>query len=301
MKLIKPSVEILEQGPGEQGIYDMIELCGKTSYKSPVKGGEEAKKFVDARIKDGHNAVLEFGTVYLTVTDQRLIDNNAWKVWSSPYTQVNRIGLNNYVTTNYRVLVENNALSTLEFLSEPTEFHPKRYCVRFITDRGVSHELVRHRKMSFCQESTRYCNYSKDKFDNEVTFVEPYWTKIEPLVEGMRKLETGLKAWNNPNLIHFYGKDVRSKWFLKQCLEAEAAYIIMTQKEGCTPQEARQILPNALKTEICVCGFEEDWKHFFRLRTSFLTKTGKPHPDMSYLADTLYTEFVKRKFIESLV
>lgn len=140
MKLIKPSVEILEQGPGEQGIYDMIELCGKTSYKSPVKGGEEAKKFVDARINDGHNAVLEFGTVYLTVTDQRLIDNNAWKVWSSPYTQVNRIGLNNYVTTNYRVLVENDALSALEFLSEPTEFHPKRYCARFITDRGVSHK-----------------------------------------------------------------------------------------------------------------------------------------------------------------
>ena len=155
MKLIKPSVEILEQGPGEQGIYDMIELCGKTSYKSPVKGGEEAKKFVDARIKDGHNAVLEFGTVYLTITDQKLVNNNVWKVWSSPYTQVNHIGLNNYITTNYRVLVENDALSALEFLSEPTEFHPKRYCARFITDRGVSHELVRHRKMSFCQESTR--------------------------------------------------------------------------------------------------------------------------------------------------
>jgi thymidylate synthase (FAD) len=265
MKLIKPSVEILEQGPGEQGIYDMIELCGKTSYKSPVKGGEEAKKFVDARIKDGHNAVLEFGTVYLTVTDQRLIDNNAWKVWSSPYTQVNRIGLNNYVTTNYRVLVENNALSTLEFLSEPTEFHPKRYCVRFITDRGVSHELVRHRKMSFCQESTRYCNYSRDKFGNELTFIEPTW--------------------------YADSENVIKSSFVSLLRYSEDAYLDLLDHQY-TPQQARQVLPNALKTEICVCGFEEDWKHFFDLRCA-----KNAHPDMQVLAKQLKEQFIENKYI----
>lgn len=284
MKLIKPSVEILEQGPGEQGIYDMIELCGKTSYKSPVKGGEEAKKFVDARIKDGHNAVLEFGTVYLTVTDQRLIDNNAWKVWSSPYTQVNRIGLNNYVTTNYRVLVENNALSTLEFLSEPTEFHPKRYCVRFITDRGVSHELVRHRKMSFCQESTRYCNYSKDKFGNELTFIIPSWEDLDEqdanaflglVISGAKPNDRGEKVLP-----------------LYKALKASEIYYFQLLENGLTPQQARQVLPNALKTEICVCGFEEDWKHFFDLRCA-----KNAHPDMQVLAKQLREQFIENKYI----
>jgi len=140
MKLIKPSVEILEQGPGLQGIYDMIELCGKTSYKSPVKGGEEAKKFVEARINEGHLAVLEFGTVYLKIDDLRWIDNNLWKVGHSPYTEVNYIGGISYITTNYRVLVECDALSLLAYLYEPTEYHIKRYCAKFVTDRGVSHK-----------------------------------------------------------------------------------------------------------------------------------------------------------------
>lgn len=135
-------------------------------------------------------------------------------------------------------------------------------------------ELVRHRKMSFCQESTRYCNYSKDKFGNELTFIEPTW--------------------------YADSENVIKSSFVSLLRYSEDAYLDLLDHQY-TPQQARQVLPNALKTEICVCGFEEDWKHFFRLRTSFLTKTGKPHPDMSYLADTLYTEFVKRKFIESLV
>ena len=290
MRLIKPSVEILEQGPGEQGIYDMIELCGKTSYKSPVKGGEEAKKFVDARIKDGHNAVLEFGTVYLTVTDQRLIDNNAWKVWSSPYTQVNRIGLNNYVTTNYRVLVENNALSTLEFLSEPTEFHPKRYCVRFITDRGVSHELVRHRKMSFCQESTRYCNYSKDKFGNELTFIIPSWIELPSGKYDFDWVDTGFEWTCNYQSIDIHKTSVERLLKILSAIESE--YITLCEDEEWTPQQARQILPNALKTEICVCGFEEDWKHFFDLRCA-----KNAHPDMQVLAKRLREQFIENKYI----
>ena len=285
MKLIKPSVEILEQEPGVQGIYNMIELCGKTSYKSPVKGGEEAKKFVDARIKDGHNAVLEFGTVYLTITDQRLIDNNAWKVWSSPYTQVNRIGLNNYVTTNYRVLVENSALSALEFLSEPTEFHPKRYCVRFITDRGVSHELVRHRKMSFCQESTRYCNYSKDKFGNELTFIIPSWMNVGEGEVGLSlQEEWHIEEALVPDKPGYIG-------FMEVCSRADFEYRHMLE-DGLTPQQARQVLPNALKTEICVCGFEEDWKHFFDLRCA-----KNAHPDMQVLAKKLKEQFIENKYI----
>ena len=235
MKLIKPSVEILEQGPELQGIYDMIELCGKTSYKSPVKGGEEAKKFVEARINEGHLAVLEFGTVYFKI-DELFLNNSFWRVWNNPYSKTNCYQSNIYLTTNYRVLVENDALDLLDFICEPTEYHIKRYCAKFITDRGVSHELVRHRTMSFCQESTRYCNYSKDKFGNELTFIEPTW-----YADSENVIKSSFDS------------------FLKY---SEDAYLDLLDHQY-TPQQARQVLPNAIKTEICMCGFEEGWKHFF--------------------------------------
>lgn len=280
MKLIKPSVEILTQGPGLQGIYDMIELCGKTSYKSPVKGGEEAKKFVEARINEGHYAVLEFGTVYMCVpVDVWQQDAHEWEYMFPdylPWVSVDCDGRFFIITTNFRHIIERVGVDTMKrnLCDYPINGHAKRYCARFITDRGVTHELVRHRVFSFCQESTRYCNYSKGKFGGEIVCIEPTWYEEA-----------------SPTTQNYFSAAL-------QCIED--GYLTLIEN-GHTPQQARQILPNALKTEICMCGFEDAWKHFFRLRTSFLAETGKPHPDMSYLADTLYTEFVKRKFIEPLV
>lgn len=154
MRLIKPSVEILEQAPGLQGIYDMIELCGKTSYKSPVKGGDEAKKFVEARTNEGHYAVLEFGTVYLAIPITTHYSGDVCIYQNSPnYCRVTESSGFKFtdifgdevdcwcVTTNLRFIQENDLWNdVLEFLCEPTEFHVKRYCARFITDRGVSHK-----------------------------------------------------------------------------------------------------------------------------------------------------------------
>lgn len=151
MRLIKPSVEILEQGSGLQGIYDMIELCGKTSYKSEVKGGEEAKKFVEARINEGHYAVLEFGTVYLKIpVDAWGEDRHEWEYMfpeDLPWVDVNCDGEFFYITTNFRHIIERYVAMEIVELSicDPTPAHLKRYCARFITDRGVSHELVRHK------------------------------------------------------------------------------------------------------------------------------------------------------------
>jgi len=290
MKLIKPSVEILEQGPGLQGIYDMIELCGKTSYKSPVKGGEEAKKFVEARINEGHLAVLEFGTVYLRIDSQGQISNSIWKIWGSPYSKLNYTGGINYLTTNYRVLVERDALDALEYLCEPTEYHIKRYCARFITDRGVSHELVRHRTMSFCQESTRYCNYSKDKFGNELTFIIPSWSgnMREGVFDDAMSLDWYWHSTDGREPMIVNGKETQ---FLGVFNKAEQCYLEAI-KLGCTPQEARQVLPNAIKTEICMCGFEEDWKHFFDLRCA-----KNAHPDMQVLANQLKDKFEEQGLI----
>ena len=160
MRLIKPSYEIIEQGPGLQGIYDIIERCGKISYKSEPKGGETAKRFVEARTKEKHFAVLEFGTVYLDMPDNPFIGVSETFYGKNPYSKVHLVDVGEdilrcYVTTNYRVLVENNRLGDLKYLCEPTEYHEKRYTVKFITDIGVGREFLRHRVMSPVQESTR--------------------------------------------------------------------------------------------------------------------------------------------------
>lgn len=153
MKLINPSFEILEQGPGLDGIYEAIERAGRTCYKSKRPEGQTAKDFVDRMIASKHYAMLEHGTVYLTIIDEagddyldEQIDN---KYGRNPYSKLVEEVVDNkyyyFITTNYRVLVENGWLDDLKYLCEPTEFHEKRVTVRFTTDRGVSHEFVRHK------------------------------------------------------------------------------------------------------------------------------------------------------------
>lgn len=152
MKLIKPSYSIIEQECGLNGIYKQIELAGRTCYKSEDKITEDsAKGFVDRMIKSGHSAMLEHGTVYLAIPewDERGMPIFPDSLADNPYTKSCLAYSIWHVTTNYRVLVENNLLEYLKYLCEPTEFHEKRVTVRFICDRGVSHEFVRHNNL-FC-------------------------------------------------------------------------------------------------------------------------------------------------------
>ena len=176
MRLIKPSFQIIEQSSGIEGVYKQIELVGRTCYKSEDKITEDsAKGFVERMIKSGHGAVLEHGTVYLKYEEElvrgiqecdiifRKYKYNKYSAYTnSRITKSDRTIIGGYVTTNLRVLIENNWLDDLQYLCEPTEYHERRITVKFICDRGVSHEFVRHRVFSFAQESTRYCNYSKD-------------------------------------------------------------------------------------------------------------------------------------------
>ena len=135
-------------------------------------------------------------------------------------------------------------------------------------------ELVRHRAMSFAQESTRYCNYSKDKFGNEVTFILPHWFRLihHGLIDKDRHFDANT----------FYRLPTQSaeeSAFFGGLLSAEACYFILLE-QGWKPQYARAVLPNALKTEVVMTGFKSDWDHFFELRCS-----EKAHPDMKKLAD----------------
>lgn len=134
------------------------------------------------------------------------------------------------------------------------------FTVRFTVDRGVSHELVRHRIASYSQESTRYCNYSKDGFGNEITVIQPCFLRIGTL---------GYEMWESA------------------CEHAEKAYFDMLGY-GCTPQEARSVLPNSLKTEVVMTCNIREWRHFLRLRCSQAA-----HPQMREVATQLLTVLEK--------
>lgn len=304
MQLIKPSFEILEQGPGLLGVYKQIELAGRTCYKSLDKiTDNSAEGFVNRMIASKHYAMLEHGTVYLAIpTDSHSVGryHDYGTIYASqfevnPYSRVNYDPDGDdtaYVTTNLRVLFEYFDEDDREFilgkyLCEPTEFHEKRVTVRFTTDRGVSHEFVRHRVFSFAQESTRYCNYSKDKFGNELTFIIPSWCNYE---EGNCTFDNSID-WNKVTKPEFLLR--------KQLVMAEWSYLKLLEL-GWTPQQARQVLPNALKTELVMTGFTSDWQHFFSLRTSIIAETGMPHPDASALANPLYEEFINRNYLKKI-
>jgi len=318
MKLIKPSFEIWNQPAGLEGVYKQIEKVGRVCYKSEDKITEDsAKPFVERMVKSGHGAMLEHGTVYLHI--KGIDRTDITKYLYNKYSKVVEGSLDHfYVTTNYRVLIENGWLDDLQYICEPTEFHEKRITVHFVCDRGVSHEFVRHRVMSFAQESTRYCNYSKDKFGNEITFIIPCWLDIP---EGKAYWHDGINYRVGVTEENIFGESVNPKaWSNKEsnCVEvhdyiqaldnAEKAYLrLMSAWENrvtdrryvtgfkgnpWTPQQARAVLPNALKTELVVTGFVSDWKHFFELRDA-----GSAHPQAQELAKPLHEEFVKRGYI----
>lgn len=197
MKIIEPKVELINS-PSYSGLLSLIELAGRTCYKSESKITEDsAEKFVRNILKRGHEAVIEHGSV----------------------------------------------------------------TVRFTCDRGVSHEIVRHRLASYCQESTRYCNYSKDGFGGEITVIEPSWCS-----EG----DPAYEVWK------------------KACQRAELAYFDL-MSIGCSPQESRSVFPNSLKTEVVMTANMREWRHFLRLRTA-----SAAHPDMREVAKMLLTEMKNR-------
>ena len=277
MKLIKPSVEVIRQEKYDLlHVFKFIELAGRTCYKSENKITEDsASEFVDRMIKSGHGAMLEHGTVYLTIPTFYTQDVGILKYELNPYSKVVTRRDYTYITTNYRVLVEHDWLSDLKFLSVRNIVHKKRTTVKFICDRGVSHEFVRHRVFSFAQESTRYCNYTKDKFNNELTFIIPCWFKWDEQIIHQGDFEKSGSGSEDSGL------------YINSLLNSEQCYKYLI-KEGWKPQEARNVLPLSLKTELIMTGFDSDWQHFFKLRCA-----PNAHPQAKELADILKDKFNK--------
>ena len=135
------------------------------------------------------------------------------------------------------------------------------FTVKFIVDRGVSHEIVRHRVASYCQESTRYCNYSKDKFGNEITVIKPCF-------------------WDEKSNLY-------TDW--KSAMRMSESHYFDLLEQGATPQEARAVLPNSLKTEVVMTANIREWRHFLKLRTS-----SAAHPQMREIAIPLLKELQEK-------
>lgn len=279
MKLIESKVEIIEQEPGLEGVYKNIEKAGRLCYKSEDKICEgSAEKMVENLMKRGHGSPLEHGTVYLILKWWQI--GKKLKYMFNKYSKIRKF---KYVTTNYRVLVENNWLNDRQYICEPTEHHEKRITVKMNCSIGISREFNRHRANSVCETSTRYCNYAKDKFGSEITFVIPEWVKD--------RINETASYNNNDDLARILYADAIfdprmtsdkaiSIW-LNDLKTTESDYMDLIN-EGLKPQEARSVLSLDTATEVMYTAYSSDWEHFISLRTAV-----GAHPDARILANNL--------------
>ena len=294
MKNNLPQFEIWNQEPGIDGIYRQVERAGRVCYKSEDHcTAESARPFVERMIKSDHTAMLEHATVYLLYRDGETASaeqggdaaGEAWQRYErNKFSKVTTVDGCHYVTTNLRVLAENQWLADLDHLTEPLAHHERRVTVHFTTQIATTREFNRHRANSMAEQSTRYCNYSKDKFGNEISInalsvEEP--AQID-FLELAKKVTEGQA-------------DDYENWLFAN-LAAEHAYLNLIAA-GRKPQEARAILPLDTNTELIHTAFVSDWKHFFDLRAK--GTTGAPHPDAKVLALPLYDEFCRLGLIEA--
>lgn len=265
MKLVKQSFDILEQTDFSlKGIKQFIERCGRVCYKSEDRITDTSyEKFVDMLIKKDHARPLEFGTVHLKTKSSNFqgfmqalyaegIFNDVW-IKSNYNEEVV------YTTTNYRYyldMIKRIPFIKNYFTEEDNEYYPKRYTVHMILSRGVMDEFRTHVTLSHLAESTRYCNYSRDKFDNQITFIQPSWIILDKEMAPINELclLAGQYDRENPNLR-----------YLASLVDANYTYISLLNK-GWTPQQARDVLPLSVKSELISCGFGSAWDNFFYRR-----------------------------------
>lgn len=305
MKLINPKVEEWHCGYTLPEIWSHIAKCARVCYQSePRNNGETDEEFVKRVILRNHSieeigqsrrlqlslhlSCLEHGTVYLELPKfNDIVDFYKAEPHSKIYIEY--IGSNKpcvYITTNMRVIIEHGRINDLKYICVPTNNHYARTTFSIITDIGVARELARHRTHSISEESTRYCNYSKDKFGNEVTFIIPDWASVY-YADGSVKLDA-----INTNLIYnattndtqpLYGNKV-TKDFLLGLYKIENLYFLFLNN-GYTPQQARQILPLSTKVQTIHTAFNSDWEEFVKLRADACS--GSVHPNMQTIANKI--------------
>ena len=288
MKITEPKVEIWEQPKGIEGIYKQIERAGRVCYKSEDHTTEDsAKPFVERMIASKHYAMLEHGTVYLSIPKTLKYEDLIQELFHSKFTHWCTPFSTHCInfSTNLRVLVEKDMWNICKpyvcDFGEGIFSGDRRVTVHFTTQIAVSREANRHRADSVAEQSTRFCNYSKDKFGGEIAINKPSWIEKDIFVHSL--------SYDPMNML-----DPVEVWCAANAY-AEACYMRLLQL-GWKPEQARVILPLDTNTELVHTAFVSDWMHFFDLRA--LNKTGKAHPDMIKVAKPLYEEFKKRGYIK---
>lgn len=299
----------MPQKPGIAGMMEKIEAAARTCYRSEgftkydeAGNSTTAAEFVPKIVKGfKHESVAEHGTVYLVGRRPKggTPPDNWWvrKYMTNQYSKVVKreaeVNEYYYITTNYRVLVENGWESDLQYWYDQTEFHVPRYTVRLFTDRGVSAESNRHRANSPTERSTRFVNYGHD---NAITICVP-----EEIEES--EVVTAVGEWGGADNI-FKGfcqhiantpdesnvMSVVETWLFAN-LACEWSYLRLL-KLGWKPQQARRVLPMDVETELVVTAYPDDWAKYFGWR--FHGFTGPPHPDMKVLAALIMDQFLQQ-------
>ena len=303
MKLIKQSFEFINQTDFSLvGIKKHIERCARVSYKSENKITDTSyEKFVNMLESRGHNRPLEFGTVHLkmmlpdfqTFIHSVLTIGMFNNIWIKHAYKGDVI----YITTNYRYyldIIKYFPNVKEYFTEEDNEYYPKRYTVHMILDRGVMDEFRTHVGLSHLAESTRYCNYSKDKFGNELTFIKPCWLDVP---EGKYN-HCVMVSKNSPDIrVECVGSDEIGKYynigeneglFLNGLVQSELTYLNLINNKKWTPQQARSVLPLGIKSELISCGFEDAWENFMRRRDA-----PDAHPMAQEIAKPMHQKFIE--------
>ena len=322
MRILTSNTELVQQEPGLVGAYKQIEKVGRACWASEnLITDTSYEKFVEGLMEREHNAPLEHGTIYLVyiigspiydpyymvhTDDVRFFKRNPYsKVvekhfdvaaqakdseWMYEFVAQYGPSTAYFITTNLRVIVENFDVETREkvldhFVMNPYPEHEKRITVHFTCQRAISAEFNRHRKDSIMERSSRYCNFSKDKFGNEIGIVKPDWinedSNFNEFIDMCGCIATGSDE-DQFNKIDY--------WLFAN-LACEYSYMNLLRL-GCKPEEARDILPMDLQTELYHTAFISDWIHFFKLR-AWISKGNKPHPEAMKLARQVFDKFVE--------
>lgn len=316
MKIIKSEVSVLEQQPGIEGMFKHIERVGRLAYKSEDRITEDSwKKFVKMIYERGHHAVFNLGTVYLSIpkTAKTAKEYEFFEKITEefkPWTKWSYNNGYNYVTTNFRVICQTGTYEEMvKYWCEPTEHHYHRVTAHWICSRGTATQILRHRFLSPVMESQRYCSYNKNKFGGELTYVLPQWiydvrqdcgTTIDSLTGKTRNYLLDLDGQELWDQLICCDRKVASRDRFFKAAEEEYMYELSEEDGKLNPEDARGVLPQDIKTELCTCGYVEDWMFepnpdstekagFFYLRTA-----KDAQRDIRVLACKLKNEFIEK-------
>lgn len=325
IKVVNPSVEVWKQeGYDLESIFKHIARCARVCYQSTPKNKDEnaydflvrtifkgndflgyskinvkdrferilaQNSYGDVDLTSLHLSCCEHATVHLKFPTfiPRAVDMCVNTYSHNKYSRINNHNGYNYVTTNLRVIIENYAVDSLDFIDETPNcpYYIPRPTICFITDIGASRELNRHRVNSIVEESTRYCAYDKGKFGNGITVAKLPWIPDVDSTDGGHDYTEGFfnddEIYNNGIIQDQYAETWTAvDWFLYGLQVCDLVYR-KTRELGWTAQQAREILPLNTKTQVVHTAFVDDWNHYINLRSNGVS--GAPHPMAKELAD----------------